>query len=323
MTSSMTAGSHKPTRRSVVSADGTLIVYHEYISPAPTSNHGPRPGLIILHNNFDSSRTYTDIAYRLWTSFNIYIPDRRGRGYSGHYQPNPELQTEIDDLKAVLSDTQAQYVLGVGSGAMFAFYTALEVATSDSGLSIQKVAAFEPLVILENDDNFGKLRKTLEQQTDGSSVDTLALHTAKKLTQTDERSWWQRMREKIRPSWLGREKANHTLILDQQRKGLYSMKNLFTPLKQECRMWPDVQRRFKTLLGLMEKNVEVLLIYGSESSHHRKMSPEAINKTLKKAKVVEFGGMGPSGLSNVVEGGEPERAAIELRKFFIGYEEPR
>ena len=324
MASSTSADSYKPTRRSVTSADTTLIVYHEYISPLSTSKRGQKPGLIILHNSFDSSRTYIDTAKELWTSFNVYIPDRRGRGYSGRYQPEVELQHEIDDLRAVLSNTGAQYVLGVGSGAVLALYTALQVASSDSGPSIKKIAAFEPLVMREIDGTFRKLRGTLEQQTDGSSVDSLALRTARTITQTDERSLWQRTCQRLRPAWLDRTKAKHTLDFDQLNKGGYSLKNLLKPLKEECGMWPEMQRKFQTLLGLKWQNVEILLIYGTKSSHsHRlSMSPEDIKKVLDGATVVEFGGMGPSGLSNVAEGGEPGRVACELRKFFLSFQGP-
>ncbi|KAE9370516.1 hypothetical protein N431DRAFT_342774, partial [Stipitochalara longipes BDJ] len=291
----------------------------EYISTSPTATSDPRPGLIILHNGFGSSRTHTDIVYTLWTSFNVYIPDRRGRGYSGHYKSDSNLQTEIDDLKAVLSNTGAQYILGVGSGAVLAFYTALQVATSGNEFSIKRIAAFEPLVIPENDNEFGVLRETLEQQTDGSSVkDPMALNTAKKIMQIEERSWWQRMT----PNWLDRRQAKKMLLQDQVCKGAYSMKNLLIPLKEECRLWEEMQVKFKTLFGLNQRDVEVLLMSGSESSHHHKMSLQRFSNALERSKVVNFGGMGNLGLSNIAEGSEPERVAIELRKFFIGYGEP-
>jgi len=177
MASSISANSHSPRRKSVLSADSTLIAYFEYISPSPKS----KPGLIILHDGFDSSRTYTDMAYALWTSFDVYVPDRRGRGYSGQYQPDSDLQTEVNDLRALLSDTGAQYVLGVGSGASLALCTACHVAMFDNDLSIKKIAAFEPLILPEDNGKFGELREKLEQQIDGGRVmDPEALFTALK-----------------------------------------------------------------------------------------------------------------------------------------------
>ncbi|PMD46361.1 hypothetical protein L207DRAFT_523768 [Hyaloscypha variabilis F] len=197
------------------------------------------------------------MAYALWTSFDVYVPDRRGRGYSGQYQPDSDLQTEVNDLRALLSDTGAQYVLGVGSGASLALCTACHVAMFDNDLSIKKIAAFEPLILPEDNGKFGELREKLEQQIDG-----------------------------------GRS------------------------LKEECRFWEEM--KFQKLFGLSQRKTEVLFIYGNESFSHLQVSLQSFSNGLAHMKVMDFDGMGHSGLSNNSEGGDPGRVAIELRNFFFG-----
>lgn len=187
-------------RKSVQSADNTSIDYWEYRSRGSIPSKAPKPGLLILHDGFDSSSTYKDMALALWTSFDVYVPDRRGRGYSGPYRPNSNLQTEINDLKALLGKTGAQNILGVGSGAVIALHAALQVAATTNFL-IRKIAAFEPATIPGGVEEFREQRDILEQQVDGSNVtDPRALETAMNITQTG--SLKQQERRSIVPRWL-------------------------------------------------------------------------------------------------------------------------
>jgi pimeloyl-ACP methyl ester carboxylesterase len=317
-------------RKSVQSADNTSIDYWEYRSRGSIPSKAPKPGLLILHDGFDSSSTYKDMALALWTSFDVYVPDRRGRGYSGPYRPNSNLQTEINDLKALLGKTGAQNILGVGSGAVIALHAALQVAATTNFL-IRKIAAFEPATIPGGVEEFREQRDILEQQVDGSNVtDPRALETAMNITQTG--SLKQQERRSIVPRWLSKrwsdwrskQWAEDTLQKDESRKGTtYSLGRLLGPLKGEIRSWEEISRRFEALFRLNQLNVEIFLMGGSESPNHFKENIRDFRKLLARARYTQFGGMDHLGLSNTADGGDPERVAIHLRKFFLDIpEEP-
>jgi pimeloyl-ACP methyl ester carboxylesterase len=317
-------------RKSVQSADNTSIDYWEYRSRGSIPSKAPKPGLLILHDGFDSSSTYKDMALALWTSFDVYVPDRRGRGYSGPYRPNSNLQTEINDLKALLGETGAQNILGVGSGAVIALHAALQVAATTNFL-IRKIAAFEPATIPGGVEEFREQRDILEQQVDGSNVtDPRALETAMNITQTG--SLKQQERRSIVPRWLSKrwsdwrskQWAEDTLQKDESRKGTtYSLGRLLGPLKGEIRSWEEISRRFEALFRLNQLNVEIFLMGGSESPNHFKENIRDFRKLLARARYTQFGGMDHLGLSNTADGGDPERVAIHLRKFFLDIpEEP-
>jgi pimeloyl-ACP methyl ester carboxylesterase len=317
-------------RKSVQSADNTSIDYWEYRSPGSKSSRAPKPGLLILHDGLDSSSTYKDMALALWTSFDVFVPDRRGRGYSGTYRDNSNLQTEINDLKALLGETGAQNILGVGSGAVIALHATLQVAAASNCL-IRKIAAFEPATILGDVEEFREQRDILEQQVDGSNVtDPRALETALNITQTgslkqqERRGIVIRWLSKIWANWRSGRWAEDTLQKDESRKGTtYSLGRLLGPLKGEIRSWEEINGRFETLFRLNQLDVEIFLMGGSESPNHFKNNIREFRKLLARARYTQFGGMDHMGLSNNIDGGDPERVAIHLRKFFLGIpEEP-
>ena len=134
---------------------------------------------------------------------------------------------------------------------------------------------------------------------------------------TKGRSWgglggW---RQKMTPKWLAARQSKKTLAEDQKLNGAYSMKNLLKPLKEECRFWEEM--KFQKLFGLSQRKTEVLFIYGNESFSHLQVSLQSFSNVLAHMKVMDFDGMGHSGLSNNSEGGDPGRVAIELRNFSL------
>jgi len=58
--------------------------------------------------------------------FTVYIPDRRGRGLSGPFGDNYNLQREVEDLDALLKKTGAHYLFGPSSGGIIVLETALK-----------------------------------------------------------------------------------------------------------------------------------------------------------------------------------------------------
>ena len=130
-------GGHAPTdvaadrysTGSIVSKDGTTIGYRQL---------GQGPGLIVLHGAMESARSHMQLAEALAASFSVYLPDRRGRGLSGPYRKAHIIETDVQDMAALLAKTDTHDVMGVSSGAIIWLQAALTLP------AIRRAVIFEP-----------------------------------------------------------------------------------------------------------------------------------------------------------------------------------
>ncbi|MET9488140.1 alpha/beta hydrolase [Nocardia sp. NPDC006630] len=113
----------------VRSSDGTTIGYRRI---------GVGPGLVLVHGAMMTGQLFEMLARMLADRFTVYIPDRRGRGLSGPFGPDYSIQTEIDDLAALLRETNAHNVFGLSSGAVISLHAARQLP------QITKLALYEP-----------------------------------------------------------------------------------------------------------------------------------------------------------------------------------
>ena len=117
------------TTDSVTSHDGTTIGYRQL---------GRGPGIILLHGGLQAAQNFMALGAALSDSFTVYIPDRRGRGVSGRPGDNHSIQTECEDVDALLSMAGAHTVFGLSSGAIIALQAARTLP------AIHNVAAWNP-----------------------------------------------------------------------------------------------------------------------------------------------------------------------------------
>src|SRR6184192_3472490 len=82
----------------VTSKDGTTIGYRQL-------GHGP--GVVLLHGAASSGYNHTQLAEALADAFTVYLPDRRGRGLSGPHRKDHSIETDVQDMAAVLAKTDA------------------------------------------------------------------------------------------------------------------------------------------------------------------------------------------------------------------------
>ena len=127
------------TFKTTTSADGTSIAFE-------TTGHGPP--LILVGGAFCdrfARASGTPLAALLGKRFTVYSYDRRGRGDSGDTPPYA-LDREVDDLAALLTHAGGSaHVFGNSSGGLLGLDGALR------GLSIAKLAMFEPPVLVDNE----------------------------------------------------------------------------------------------------------------------------------------------------------------------------
>ena len=72
--------------------------------------------MVLLHGSMEAEHSHLGMARSLAGRFTVHLPDRRGRGMSGPYPAGFGMRTEVEDLAAVLAQTQASSVFGVSSG---------------------------------------------------------------------------------------------------------------------------------------------------------------------------------------------------------------
>ncbi|WP_077490398.1 alpha/beta fold hydrolase [Sinomonas mesophila] len=122
-----------PQPQSIRTPDGgTLAVY----------SYGTGPGAVLPAGSLTRTVLYGRFASRLSTTIPVHVYDRRGRGRSSPQPADYSMQTELDDLKAVLDATGSSVVLGHSYGGGIALEAALR-------LPVSRVAVYDPAVNIE------------------------------------------------------------------------------------------------------------------------------------------------------------------------------
>jgi pimeloyl-ACP methyl ester carboxylesterase len=103
---------------------------------------GTGPGVVVVHGGGTDAAVYRRLATRLAASCTVHVYNRRGRGQSAPRPENYGLQTEIQDLNAVLEATGTSRVIGHSVGGFLALAAARE-------LPIHRLALSDPVVNVE------------------------------------------------------------------------------------------------------------------------------------------------------------------------------
>jgi alpha-beta hydrolase superfamily lysophospholipase len=92
----------------VTSVDGTAIGYRRF-------GHGP--AVILVHGGMQASQNFRKLAAELADEFEVFVPDRRGRGMSGSYGDHCEVERDVEDMQALVAASGATRIFGLSSGA--------------------------------------------------------------------------------------------------------------------------------------------------------------------------------------------------------------
>jgi pimeloyl-ACP methyl ester carboxylesterase len=149
--------------KTVTSKDGTIIAYDQSGSGFP----------LILVDGALCSRDFgpmPKLAKLLASNFTVIHYDRRGRNQSGDTKPYA-VEREIEDIEALINDAGgSSFVVGFSSGA------ALALAAAASGLSIPKLALYEPPFMVDDqghhppDDSLEQLKTMVAEDRRGAAV---------------------------------------------------------------------------------------------------------------------------------------------------------
>jgi pimeloyl-ACP methyl ester carboxylesterase len=126
------------TRRTVISDDGTKINYQSL---------GYGPGIIVVPGALATIENLNKLSQELAQYFTVHTIERRGRGLSGPQGMDYNLNKECQDIRAVQSNTDAEYLFGHSFGG----FAALEAARNNKRL--RKIVVYEPGVSIDGSIN--------------------------------------------------------------------------------------------------------------------------------------------------------------------------
>ncbi len=276
----------------VTSNDGTVIGYRQF-------GHGP--GVVLLHGAMSSSYNHQQLAEALSDAFTVYVPDRRGHGMSGPYTWASNIQTEVEDLGALLAKTGAQNVFGVSSGAIITLQATLTLA------AIQKAALFEPPLF--KDASFPAALLTRFDQEIAQGKLAAALITAMKGAQMGPPVF------NHVPGWLLEPLINMGIKSEgnKEKSDYMTMRAIAPTLHYDFQIVADMSGKLE---GFRATPAKVLLLGGSKSPAFLKATLDDLEKILPDAKRVELPGLNHAASWNTDRGGRPGPVAQELRRFF-------
>ena len=294
-------GGHAPTdvaadrysTGSIVSKDGTTIGYRQL---------GQGPGLIVLHGAMESARSHMQLAEALAASFSVYLPDRRGRGLSDPYRKAHIIETDVQDMAALLAKTDTHDVMGVSSGAIIWLQAALTLP------AIRKAVIFEPPLPINGSLPTDFVQRYEREIAQGEVA--AALVSAMKGTQMGPPIF------NIIPRGL-LERLTRTMMASEEKNAGnddVTMRMLAPTLHYDFQLATEMEgalERFKAI------RAEVLLLGGSKSPAYLKAGLDALQKVLPHVTRVELSGVGHGATGNSNRGGRPERVGQVLRQFFV------
>jgi pimeloyl-ACP methyl ester carboxylesterase len=280
----------------VISADGTTIGYRQY-------GHGP--GIVLVEGATLSAHNFAQLAEAMADTFTVYVPDRRGRGMSDlPFSKDYDIQRDIEDLAALLTQTGTHFVFGLSSGALISLQAALTLP------AIRKVAIYEPPFFMNGLPT--ALMARLTKEIDQGKL-AAALITGMKAGQMGPPIL------NSMPSFLIVPLIKMAMSQEEKKgSGEYLPMKVTAPtLQYDFKIVGEMHGKIENFRNL---NTETLLLGGSKSPAYLKADLDALEKVLPHATRIEFPGLDHGSAGNYDKqrnaNGQPEVVARELRQFF-------
>jgi pimeloyl-ACP methyl ester carboxylesterase len=344
----------------ITTTDGARLSYYQL---------GQGPGLIILHGAIQYALSHIELAEALSSDYTVYLPSKRSRGHSdpypksmtslkplheeiasndGVFEPsktekaspgriyNPKftsavLATEVNDLSTLINSTQAQYLIGVSSGALISLQTLLALS-STAVPSLKKVIIFEPPIIFSDHDTGANVKDGPRFEKEMAEGDIkAALVTAMNIVQLGP-SWIPRPIMKALTGFMmwsdEQGRVSECSVIGEQgtakdERGMKSGLGISTTgdmaplIRYDFAVVEDMigpSQRFAELGG--PGKVQILLLGGSQSPKYLQRGLDILQKVIKTAERVEIAGEGHGVTCNADRRGNVGKAAPVLRSFF-------
>ena len=287
----MTGPTGRPafTTQTVTSADGTTIGYRRM---------GAGPGLVLVHGGMQAAQNFMKLAADLSARFTVYVPDRRGRGLSGPFGDEYDMQAECEDLQAILRRTGARFIFGLSSGALICLQAALTVP------EVSKAALYEPPLPVRG---YSPAYWLEEYDAEVAKGDLgAALVTVLKGTGAEGAF-------RFIPRALLVPVMRHAMRAadpSQVTGGDVHPLALVTTMHYDAMLVREMEGDVERFAMI---DVDVLLMGGSRSASYLRDALDELSRVIPHCCRVQLEGVGHTAADN---GGKPELVAEQLRAFF-------
>jgi pimeloyl-ACP methyl ester carboxylesterase len=216
------------------------------------------------------------------------------------------VQTDIDDMDALLTATGAHFVFGVSSGAIVWLHAARVLP------AIQRAAIFEPPLVIDRVTSLPLMARFDAEIARGDVP--AALITGMKATRHGPPLF------DLIPRWV-LERMTRAMLAAEERTvapGDVTVRMLAPTLHHDFELVLESQDAIERFGDI---RAAVLLLGGSKSPAFLNASLDALERVLPGAERIELAGVGHSASGNADDpmtgkGAQPERVAQELRKLF-------
>ena len=321
------------TLGSVISRDGTVVGYRKFCSGGRSSSSSSssaeqKPTVVALHGGMQASQNFVKLAEALSDEFTVIVPDRRGRGMSGPYPDNDEkeeegdkrsrrtpLQSDCEDVEALLRETGARHVFALSSGAVIAMQTAVLFPNA-----MRKLVLYEPPYFID-DSHPAYAGNWIRVYEDYLSRGDLASALATVIRSVEPGPWILRI---MIPTWIMasllrffvmksngeiKDEGGQTRAREEQRLQV-PIEALVPTFHYDAQIVMEARGNIERFKGI---RAQVLLLGGSKSPAYLKDALGRLEKVIPKVRRVELRGENHVAAAN---DGNPVRVANELRKFF-------
>lgn len=266
------------TTSTVESSDGTIIGYRK---------QGRGLGLLLVHGGLETAQSHQELADELSKHFTVYSPDRRGRGASGPCGEGYSIQKEVEDIEALLTQTDTHLLFGLSSGGIICLEAALTLP------AVQKIAIYEPPLSINGSFSLSWVEAFEREVVKGDMLEAFVVITK------------------------GTQQFGHTLpsflIKGMARLLLGDMLALIPTFRYDGQLVQETQESWPNFKHIQ---ADVLLLGGSNSPTYLKTALDTLEKLLSHAERVEFAGLNHGGSGNKNRGGRPALVAAEMTRFF-------
>ena len=230
-------------------------------------------------------------------------------GCPGRTEPEHSIRTEVEDLEAVLAESDASRVFGVSVGALIALEAARTLP------AIRQVAAYEPALLAQPDRYTAWVCRFDEEMARGDTAAALVTSLyGLDLAPTVM---------KLMPRPLLKALTNQAMRSEDKKatNDTVTMRQVAPTLRYEGLLLAEMAGTAGSFANL---DADVLLIGGSmKRPAFIRPAFEALAQTLPHNRCVLIPGLGHGGSSDVGpanRGGQPERVAPVIRSFFAGHD---
>jgi pimeloyl-ACP methyl ester carboxylesterase len=279
---------------SVLSKDGTKIGFRQY---------GSGPAVILVQGAIGTTQSYHELAANLAADFEVYVPERRGRPMSqSSYDPDHVVEKEMEDLEALFERSGASFLFGLSAGAAIALEAARVFPL------VSKLVSYEaPLHVLPHAlrlDLVARLNREVDAGETSAAMVTALIA-----------SGFAPPLFNLIPRFLIEPALSLFLSWDERQtnREYPPLRQIVPTMQFDYGLISALQNKFETFSSITS---DVLLMSCRKSPAYIRESARVLERSIPRARRIEFDGLTHAGPWNENRGGKPSMVAETMREFF-------